>query len=294
MKDYAMQFGNLSIEVLETGDFALDGGAMFGVVPKNLWEKAYHAPDEQNRIPMKARCLLVRGIFDGRERIILVDTGNGTKIPPKLAQIYKIDATRFQLESSLARFAVTASDVTDVILTHLHFDHAGGATTFDETGKPVPTFPNARYHVQREQCDWAYAPADKDRASFMVADYDPLRADGMLHFTEGEGELFKGIHVAPLYGHTKAMQSVRITSDAGVIYFGADLFPTSAHIAVPFVMGYDNFPLTTIDEKKGILPRASEENWTVVFEHDGFTQASKIVRTEKGFARGEVVTITEW
>lgn len=289
-----MNIGNLSLELLETGDFALDGGAMFGVVPKNLWEKAYHTPDEQNRIPMKARCLLVRGIFNGKERVILIDTGNGEKFPKKLADIYKIDTSRFRLDTSLARFGVAPSDVTDVILTHLHFDHAGGATRFDAIGKPIPTFPNATYHVQKEQLAWARNPADKDRASFFTSDFEPLAAEGMLNALDGEGELFTGISVKPLFGHTKAMQAVIIRTEAETVLFGADLFPTSAHVSVPYVMGYDNFPLTTIEEKKAILPQAAEENWTVVFEHDGFTQAAKILRTEKGFQRGMEIVMTEW
>jgi glyoxylase-like metal-dependent hydrolase (beta-lactamase superfamily II) len=289
-----MQFGHLSIEVLETGDFALDGGAMFGVVPKNLWERAYHVPDEQNRIPMKARCLLVRGRIGGKDRTILVDTGNGEKFPPKLQQMYKIDTSRFRLETSLARFGVLPEDVSDVILTHLHFDHAGGATRFDETSKAIPAFPNARYYVQKEHLAWARNPADKDRASFVKDDFEPLVANGMLEILDGEGEVFEHIAVKPLFGHTTAMQALSITTEAGTIFFGADLFPTSAHVAVPYVMGYDNFPLTTIDEKKAILPRAVDEGWIVVFEHDGFTQAAKIQRTDKGFAKGEIVTITAW
>ncbi len=297
-----MQFGNLSIELLETGDFALDGGAMFGVVPRNLWEKAYHAPDEQNRIPMKARCLLIRGHIGGKDRIILVDTGNGEKFPPKLAQMYKIDISRFRLETSLARFGVHPEDITDVLLTHLHFDHAGGATTLDVLGKPYPTFPNARHYVQRDQLRWAQYPTEKDRASFLKENFEPLVGNGLVEILDNDGELWTGenssISLHCVHGHTKALQTVMIESGEGAakerMIFTADLIPTSAHVPVPYVMAYDNFPLTTIEEKKALLPRLYEEKWLVVYEHDGFMQASRIALTDRGFTRGDAVTITEW
>ncbi|TAE31404.1 MAG: MBL fold metallo-hydrolase [Candidatus Kapaibacterium sp.] len=289
-----MQFGNISIEILETGTFALDGGAMFGVVPKNLWERAYHAADAQNRIPMKAQCLLVRGDIGGKHRVILVDTGNGDKMPAKLRDIYKMDSSEHELSRSLQRFGVTAADVTDVVLTHLHFDHAGGATMLNAAQELVPTFPNARYYVQKEQWQWAQNPSDKDRASFVKQDYEPLLAHGVIELLDGAGQLFEGIDVLPLFGHTTAMQAVKISTEAGVVFFGADVFPTSAHVALPYIMGYDNFPLTTLEEKKILTARAADEAWIVVFEHDGFRQASNIVRTDKGFARGEAMTITSW
>jgi glyoxylase-like metal-dependent hydrolase (beta-lactamase superfamily II) len=281
-----MHLGNLQIHLLDTGDFALDGGAMFGVVPRNLWMKAYHAPDEQNRIPMKALSLLVRGEFDGKHKTILVDTGNGHKWPDKLAAIYKIDNTHTTLAASLARHDLTTDDVTDVILTHLHFDHAGGATTL-ASGKLQPTFPNARYYVQKEQFAWAQQPADKDRASFMKDDFMPLAAEGVLELLDGDGELFAGISVMQVHGHTRSLQAVKIQHGSDVLLYPADLIPTSAHVPVPYVMAYDNHPLTTIEEKKRILPQAADEGWTVVYEHDAFVQASTIVATDKGFARGE-------
>ncbi len=297
-----MQCGSLTIDLLETGDFALDGGAMFGVVPRNLWEKAYHAPDEQNRIPMKARCLLIRGHIGGKDRVILVDTGNGEKFPPKLAAMYKIDNTQFRLETSLARFGVTPNDVTDVILTHLHFDHAGGATKLTSTGEVVPFFPEARYYVQRDHLRWAQYPTEKDRASFLKENFEPLVSAGLVEMLNGNGALWAengtsiGFHC--VHGHTKALQCVMIEStdgeNTGRICFPADLIPTSAHVAIPYVMAYDNFPLTTIEEKKTLFPRLYEENWLVVFEHDGFAQAGYIALSEKGFMRGEEITITEW
>ncbi len=289
-----MNFGAFTIELLETGDFALDGGAMFGVVPRNLWMKAYHAPDEENRIPMKATSLLVRTGHGEGQRTILIDTGNGTKFPEKLAKIYKIDTSRYTLPASLARFGLSPEDITDVILTHLHFDHAGGATVLDASGHAVPAFPNAKYYVQKDHLAWAQQPAEKDRASFFADDRQPLIDAGLLEILDGDGEIFPGISVMQVHGHTKGLQTVKIQSGDHKLFFPADLIPTSAHVPVPYVMAYDNYPLTTIEEKKRILPELAEDKWLVVFEHDGFIQASTIVSMDKGFSRGEAVTITQW
>lgn len=286
-----MHCGHCSVDILETGDFGLDGGAMFGVVPQNLWAKVYHKPDEQNRIPMKARALLIRMMAHGVERKILVDTGNGSKFSEKLAAIYNIDHSQSSLLRSLANFGLQPADITDVILTHLHFDHAGGATIV-ENNEAVPAFPNAQYYVQQEHLAWAIMPSDKDRASFMPHDFEPLRHAGCLNVLEGAGELFPGLSVTPLYGHTRAMQMVQLKTETHKILFAADLFPTSAHVPVPYVMAYDNNPLVTIDEKKRLLPELYEDRWTVIFQHDAFVQASTIQSTGKSFSRGDVVEIT--
>jgi glyoxylase-like metal-dependent hydrolase (beta-lactamase superfamily II) len=282
----------LSLDLLDTGSFALDGGAMFGVVPRTLWTKAYHTPDEYNRIPMKAWSLLIRGILDGKQRTILVDTGNGVKFPQKLAEIYKIDNSHATLHSSLAAHGLTPEDITDVILTHLHFDHAGGATTLDSKGVAVPAFSNARYYVQKDHLAWARSPVEKDRASFITNDFEPLFHAGLLETLDGDGELFPGIHLHQVHGHTRSLQTVLIRTGKETVFYPADLIPTSAHVPVPYVMAYDNFPLTTIEEKKRFLAQGYEEQWTVVYEHDGFLQASKIAATDKGFARGEPCVVS--
>jgi glyoxylase-like metal-dependent hydrolase (beta-lactamase superfamily II) len=282
-----MNLGRFSIELLSTGTFALDGGAMFGVVPKNLWSRVYHPGDEQNRIPMCAPSLLVR--FD--DRVCLIDTGNGTKWPEKLATMYKINNDDHTLVTSLAQYGLTPADITDVILTHLHFDHAGGATTL-ENGVPVPMFPRATYHVQKDHLAHALKPYDKDRASFMRENFEPLIANGMMHAIDGDGTLFPGITLQCMHGHTTALQTVLIDSGETKIFFAADLFPTSAHLAIPYVMAYDNQPLVSIAEKKAILPRAVDEQWKIVFGHDGFIQASTVIAGEKGFVRGEDIRIS--
>jgi glyoxylase-like metal-dependent hydrolase (beta-lactamase superfamily II) len=273
-----MIIGPYSIHAIETGRFALDGGAMFGVVPKNLWTKAYHPGDEQNRIPMAARLLLVRS----GDRVILVDTGNGTKLSEKLQSIYAIDTSIWSLQSSLAELGVTANDITDVVLTHLHFDHVGGATVMDGT-TAIPAFPNARYYVQKKHFDWAMNPSEKDRASFMRENYVPLVDAGVLEFTDGDTELFPGFGLQCFHGHTPFLQMVKIYDDATTLIFPADLMPTHAHVPIAYGMGYDNFPLTTIEEKKAVLPQAAEGKWIVVFEHDALVPAGLVARNDKGF-----------
>lgn len=281
-----MQLGKFTITALETCRFGLDGGAMFGVVPKNLWSKVYHAGDEQNRIDMAARVLLV----EWENKKVMVDTGNGNKMNEKLKNIYKIDNSLFSLDKALSERNLTPNDITDVILTHLHFDHAGGTTQF--AGKEIaPVFPNAKFYVQKEQLAWARNASEKDRASFMAENYEPLVANGMIELLDGDGEVFPGISVHPIYGHTKAMQMIKITDEGQSLLFPADLMPTHAHVPVPYVMGYDNFPLTTIEEKKKWLPIAAEERWIICFEHDAFVEAGIVTDGEKGFSVTEKVTL---
>ena len=282
-----MDIGSYTISTFETGDFALDGGAMFGVVPKTLWMKAYHTGDDLNRIDMTARSLLIRG----NGRIILVDTGCGHKMAEKLANIYRLDYSRASIEQSLQSHGITPEEITDVVLTHLHFDHVGGATKKISNGDIIPTFPNAMYHVQKEQLQWAQSPTDKDRASFMPENWDPLIANGMLNVLEGDGEVFQGINVQRVYGHTCGLQVIHVQDDRHHIVFPADLIPTAAHIPVPYVMGYDNYPLTSMEEKQDLLTQASEQGWIICFEHDAFTKAGTIKRTEKGFSLDQIVSI---
>jgi glyoxylase-like metal-dependent hydrolase (beta-lactamase superfamily II) len=279
-----LTIGRYSVTLLETCRFGLDGGAMFGVVPKTLWERAYAPADAKNRIPMAAKALLLRS----DDRTILVDTGNSPSMPEKLLEIYGITFADHSIGGSLDRCGVAPEDVTDVVLTHLHFDHVGGAVLADGT----PRFPNARHYVQRAHYAWAQAPTEKDRASFMPEMYEPLVQAGRMEFIDGPGELFPGIHVDPLFGHTQAMQSVRVTDGSTTLFYPADLMPTGAHIGVPYVMGYDNHPLTTIDEKKRLLPSIIDEEWIVVFEHDALRDAARIVRGAKGPELSEPIVLT--
>lgn len=283
-----MNFGKFKVDVLDTGVFALDGGSMFGVVPKAIWAKAYHPGDELNRIPLSARPLLVRW---GNKKI-LIDTGNGDKMSDKMVDIYSIDKSKSSLDVALKEYDLKPEDIDAVIFTHLHFDHAGGATK--RIGdKIIPALPNAKYYVQKEHLDWAKNPTEKDRASFLKDDYMPLLAEGMVEIIDGEGEIFEGISVIPVNGHTKAMQTIKISDGGTTLYYCADLCPTNAHVPIPYVMGYDNYPLTAIEEKKKILPQAYEEGWILCYEHDVFFQGSNVQSTQKGFISGEKITISE-
>lgn len=252
---------------------------MFGVVPKALWERAYNPADTRNRIPMAAKVLLLVS----EERTILVDTGNCPWMSEKLRDIYDIRFDQFSLEDSLRTYGLMTSDVTDVLLTHLHFDHVGGATLEDGD----PRFPNARYYVQGSQLEWARKPTEKDRASFTGEMYEPLVNSGVVELLDGEGEVLPGVYVSPVHGHTQAMQTVRVSDGHSTLFFPADLMPTAAHISIPYGMAYDNHPLRTIEEKRNVLPRIVEEEWIVVFEHDALRDAARITMTEKGPAVSE-------
>jgi glyoxylase-like metal-dependent hydrolase (beta-lactamase superfamily II) len=271
-----MKIGNYTLYPIETGSFALDGGAMFGVVPKPLWEKA-NPPDEKNRIDLAARALLIVG--EGKK--ILVDVGNGTKYNEKLTSIYKFDTSRSDLLSSLKKHGLSPADITDVILTHLHFDHAGGSTTVTN-GEVVPTFPKAKYYVQREHWRAANNPTERDRASFFKEDFMPLQFFGQVEHTDGEGEIFPGISVKILNGHTTALQCPVISDGTTTLFYCADLMPTTTHVQLPWIMAYDLRPLVTLEEKKKILDHAAEESWILFFEHDPNTEAVRVMRTEKG------------
>ncbi|MFA6468833.1 MAG: MBL fold metallo-hydrolase [Bacteroidota bacterium] len=280
-----MNIGKYTLTSIETGRFALDGGAMFGVVPWVFWSKT-NPPDERMRITLAARCLLIRG--DGRT--ILVDTGNGSKWNDKLKDIYRLDNSRFTLEDSLVKAGVKPEEVTDVILTHLHFDHCGGCTKIVD-GNLVPTFPNAVHYVQKAHWELSQNPSDRDRASFFKDDYMLLFERGMLKFTEGEQELFPGISVIVCNGHTIAQQLPVITDGTTTLLFCCDLVPTTSHIPFPYVMGYDLRPLGTLEEKKRILPNAEREGWILFFEHDPLTAAVTLQMTEKGISIKEKLVL---
>jgi len=280
-----MHIGGYDIHPVETGRFALDGGAMFGVVPKPLWEKT-NPPDEKNRITLAARALLLKG----EGRTVLIDTGNGGKLNEKLASIYRVDTSGSDLASSLARYGVSPEAVTDVILTHLHFDHAGGSTML-LNGESVPAFPQARYYVQAEHWRAAAAPTERDRASFFPEDFLPLRERGVIEFTEGEGEILPGVEVRLVHGHTAALQCPLISDGRTTLFFCADLVPTAAHLPLPWIMAYDLRPLVTLEEKRRLLTLAADEDWILFFEHDPALAAARLSRTDKGIVLGEPLTM---
>ena len=281
-----MRITPYNLHPIEAGEFALDGGAMFGIIPKVLWEKKIPA-DDKNRIPMRMRTLLISG--NGRN--ILIDDGAGTKYDKKFVDIYKIDYSRFNLEGSLAKHELSCNDITDVIITHFHFDHAGGSTKYDNNGKLVPTFPNAKYYIQRDNLLWAKDPSEKDQASFMKANFEPLIEAGLLRELDGSCNLYPGIDIIVVEGHTESQQLVKVSDGKTTLLFCGDLIPTSAHIPIPWNMGYDNHPLTTIEEKKKILEQAVRENWILFFEHCPIMSTCRIIKTEKGFDCGEEIEL---
>lgn len=278
-----MLIGDYQVSTLETGRFALDGGAMFGVVPKVIWQKK-HPADALNRIDLALRVVLLQG----QGRVILIDTGIGDKFPEKQAQMYGIDLSQSNLMRSLAQAGLSPDDVTDVILTHLHFDHAGGATCLRE-GQLKPTFAQARYWVQRENWDWANHPSEKDRASYLPENFLPLQESGQLQLLDGPGEILPGIRARLSQGHTTGQQLIEIHAPENTAIYCADIIPTASHIAVPFVMGYDLRPLQTIAEKKEILSDALAHNWILIFEHDPTLPACRVQAGEKGIVAGEPV-----
>jgi len=271
------RIGPYSLHAVETGRFGLDGGAMFGIVPKPLWSKRIE-PDAQNRIPLSMRCLLLVG----DDRVILVDTGIGDTFEgTEYQDIYAVDHSSTTLEGSLRDHGVAPADVTDVILTHLHFDHCGGSTKQTDAGIEV-TFPNATYHVQEQHWDWATDPNPKEKGSFLADTFVPIQEAGRLHLVEGEGSLLPHVDVALVYGHTEAQQVVKVQDDATTLVYVADLLPTTHHLPPAWTMAYDVRPLQTIDEKGDFLERAERSEWNLFFEHDPEVAVGDLNRTDRG------------
>ncbi|GIV22453.1 MAG: MBL fold metallo-hydrolase [Bacteroidia bacterium] len=278
----------MRLYAIETGRFALDGGAMFGVVPKMLWERLI-PPDSRNRIPMAMRALLI----EEGNRLLLVDVGVGHKYTPKFADLYAIDHGTHTLEGELKKYGFSPDDITDVVLTHLHFDHAGGSTK--RVGERIqPTFPKARYYIQRSHWEWAHAPNPRERASFFPENYDPIAEAGQLVLLEGEQELIPGVCLRVVNGHTEGQQLVEVQYKGYIILYGADLFPTSAHLPLPYVMAYDVRPLVTFEERQRILPWLVQKQVIVFYEHDASVEASTVIEKEPGkYERGELVSLKD-
>jgi glyoxylase-like metal-dependent hydrolase (beta-lactamase superfamily II) len=257
--------GSIRLHGVEAGVQQLDGGAMFGVVPKPLWERRIPA-DTRNRIPLALRCLLV----EAPNALVLIDTGAGNKYDEKFAEIYGIsnrgDPTR--LEDGIRDAGFDPSDVDIVLNTHLHFDHAGGNTVRGADGVVRPSFPDARHVVQRRELDFAHSRNERIRASYLPENFDPITEAGLWDLVEGDGVVTEGVRVVPTPGHTPFHQSVLIESEGDVACYLADVCPTSAHIPLPWIMGYDLEPLVTLESKRGLWKRSLEEDWLLVFEHD--------------------------
>ncbi|HEX2628044.1 MAG TPA: MBL fold metallo-hydrolase [Chitinophagaceae bacterium] len=274
----------MQLYTINTGFFKLDGGAMFGVVPKSMWNKINPA-DENNLCSWALRCLLIED--DGR--LILIDNGNGDKQDAKFFSHYYLHGDD-TLDRSLAKHGFHRNDITDAFLSHLHFDHCGGSIS-REGDKLVPTFKNARYWSNKEHWDWAVNPNAREKASFLKENILPIEESGRLEFVPtagmnngrlGETSFTRDISIRFVSGHTQAMMLPQIKYKGRTIVFMADLLPSQGHIPLPYVMAYDMFPLTTLNEKKAFLEEAVENDYVLFFEHDPQYECCTLQRTEKG------------
>ncbi len=295
-----MRVGCYQVRAVIDAFFGLDGGAMFGIVPRPLWERE-QPPDGRNRIRLACRCLLLQG--DGR--VVLVDTGIGAKWSARERGIYAIEPVAGGLPRALAAGGVEPGDVTDVIQTHLHFDHAGGLTSpapgasAEEAARDgaavVATFPAATLHVQRRNWRWAAAPSPRDAGSYRAVDWAPYTAGGAaLHLVDGAAPILPGVDALPTEGHTPGQQMVRVRGGAGepdLIYCG-DVIPTHSHLRLPWNMGYDLAPLTILDEKRAVIDEAAARGHLLVLEHDPEVAAVRVA-SEAVAGRGHRTEIVE-
>jgi glyoxylase-like metal-dependent hydrolase (beta-lactamase superfamily II) len=273
---------------IETGNLKLDGGAMFGVVPKSMWSKAYPA-DENNLCNWSMRCLLVVD----EDRKILIDNGIGDKQDWKFLRHYHLNGDE-TLEGSLKDLGYTPEDITDVILTHLHFDHCGGSIIWnkDRTGYTL-AFPKATYWTSRQQYDWAIEPNHREQASFLKENILPIEESGQLKLIEEEGEFLPNI-TAKLYdGHTKGQVIPHIKYEGKTVVFVADLLPSVAHIPLPWIMAYDTRPLVTLEDKKRFYKEALENDYILFLEHDLYNECCTLQMTEKGVRVNKTFNLSE-
>ena len=282
-----MKIGNFELHSILTSGFRLDGGAMFGIIPKPLWEKKAPA-DKLNRIEMVTRSLL---LVNDQQRI-LIDTGNGDKWEEKFRQIYDINVEMENINKSLNSVGFTTEDITDVICTHLHFDHVGG-NTMKKSGKIVPTFQNATYWIQRENWELANAPSEKDHGSFREEDWRILAENRMIELVNGKEQFIPGIEILLSHGHTTGQMHPIISDSEQKIMYGGDLIPMAAHIALPWVMAYDINPVLTVQEKKKLLPQVVDEQWILFFEHDPHHQAATIKYDGRNFSLDHSIIIND-
>ncbi len=278
-----MKLGDLEFFILDDGTFRLDGGAMFGVIPRPMWERK-NPPDARNRILMAMNCLLIRSAG----KWILVETGAGDKWEPKHADIFGFEAEK-RLPQQLEDRGVKLEDIHLVINTHLHFDHCGWNTR-RVNGRLAPTFPNAKYAVQRGEYEHALGPTERDRASYLRDNFVPVDEAGKWRLLSGDAELAPGVEVVRMPGHTADMQCVRLTGGGKTAFLFADLVPTTSHIPFPWIMAYDLFPMTTLDNKKKWIPQAAREGWLCLFAHDPHIKAAYI-RDREGQFEAEPVAV---
>ena len=271
---HRLTLGDIEFIILSDGTYRLDGGAMFGVVPKTLWEKRIQA-DERNRIRLGLNSLLIR---DGK-RTVLVETGIGPKLNEKSREIHQ---NQMLLLESFKQAGISPDEIDIVINTHLHFDHCGWNTHYDNDGKPVPTFPNAVYYAQQGELDHAHEQHERDRVSYLTDNYDPLVESGQMRLLRGNAEIAPGISVEVYAGHTRDLQAVNIRAGDKTVCYISDLIPTSHHTDPTWVMGYDLYPLDSINNRHRFYKRAIPEKWLVVFTHDHEVPWANVEIGDKG------------
>lgn len=271
-----MQLGDYRVEIIPDTEFRLDGGAMFGVVPRKLWAKDC-PPDDENRIRMNMNCVF---IDTGAEKL-LIETGIGDKWNAKQQSMYGIDRVRPLSETLTERTGVTAGEITIVVNTHLHFDHAGGNTRLNAQGQAEAAFPNARYFVSGAELDHANNPTERDRASYLPENWKPLVESGQLERRNADYEVVPGLRMQTVAGHNRSMQCWRLEQKGKTMFGFADLVPMRAHVRLPWIMGYDLYPIETLEAKKKLLPQAARENWICMFYHDPDEPLCRLQQGEK-------------
>ena len=278
----------MKIHPIETGNFKLDGGAMFGVVPKTIWQKTNPA-DARNLIDMSMRCMLIE---DGK-RLILIDTGLGSKQSDKFFGYYHLFGN-FSLESSLTKLGFHRDDITDIFLTHLHFDHCGGVIEWNSQKNLLqPAFKNAKFWSNDNHWKWASEPNPREKASFLKENINPIRESGQLNFITNNSLEQIGFNVLFMDGHTEKQMLPKLSYQGKTIVFMADLLPTIGHIPLPYVMGYDTRPLLTIKEKAIFLKEAADNNYYLFLEHDAYNEICTVQHTEKGVRLKETHKFTD-
>ncbi len=277
----------MKLYTIDTGFFKLDGGAMFGVVPKTIWQKI-NSSDNNNLCDWAMRCLLV----EEGNRLVLIDCGLGNKQSEKFFSYYQPfgDDT---LDKSLRKNGFRPDDITDVFLTHLHFDHCGGAVKIDNNGKYLPAFPNATYWSHSKHWEWAVNPNSREKASFLKENILPIKENGQLKMLDDGEEIFTGFSNITVFGHTEAMMLPKITYKDKTIVYCADLLPSAGHLPISYVMAYDVRPLITLIEKEKFLNEAIAKNWLLYFEHDKNIEACSIIQTERGIRLKDELKVSD-